>query len=263
MHQSGSPTSILSEQHTRIPRKWYIEYRLGSKHATPDPSSPLMRNSRDKETMTGPAEAGERELIRLAQQGDADAFDQLVVRHQQAAFNIAYRMTRNRQEAEDVAQGPFVNAYQALDRFGTERPFAPWIARTATNTALNRIRGQQPERGLNEEILLAWLLGGAGGDHLHHCRRAATDGRRAYPLLRPPLQRRPEPDDQGRYLRHHTDWRVTIKPPGSCEPSVRLRPRRSRTINVYPNPAVPLTIRLSKRTPPWPSSPTSSNPTFL
>ena len=103
--------------------------------------------------MAIPEKAGERRLIRRAQCGDDDAFGQLVVRHQQAVFNIAYRMMGNQQEAEDVAQEAFVKAYQALDRFDTQQPFAPWIRRIATNTALNRIKQQRPERAEGRDTL--------------------------------------------------------------------------------------------------------------
>ena len=96
---------------------------------------------------------GERELIRLAQQGDAEAFGQLVLQHQRAVFNIAYRMVGNRQEAEDVAQEAFVKTYQALDRFDRERPFTPWLYRITTNTALNWIKRRRPEVELEEETL--------------------------------------------------------------------------------------------------------------
>ena len=97
----------------------------------------------------------EWELIRLAQRGDADAFGQLVARHQQAVFNVTYRLTGNRQEAEDVAQETFVRAYRALNRFDLERPFAPWLYRIAANTALSWIRRRRPEVALGEGALLS------------------------------------------------------------------------------------------------------------
>ncbi|MFL7792501.1 MAG: RNA polymerase sigma factor [Anaerolineae bacterium] len=102
--------------------------------------------------MTSPEETGESELIRIAQQGDADAFGQLVVRYQQAVFNIAYRMTGSRQEAEDVAQEAFIKSYRALDRFDPTRPFAPWLYRITTNIALNWIKRRRPEVNMDEEI---------------------------------------------------------------------------------------------------------------
>jgi RNA polymerase sigma-70 factor (ECF subfamily) len=98
--------------------------------------------------------AAERELVRLAQRGDADAFGQLVTRHQQAVFNVTYRLTGNRQEAEDVAQQAFVRAYRALNRFDEERPLGPWLYRIAANTALNWIKRRRPEAALVQEELL-------------------------------------------------------------------------------------------------------------
>ena len=101
--------------------------------------------------MTSPEETGETELIQSAQQGNADAFGRLVVRYQQAVFNIAYRMTGSRQEAEDVAQETFIKAYRALNRFDLTRPFAPWLYRITTNTALNWIKRRRPEVNMDEE----------------------------------------------------------------------------------------------------------------
>jgi len=89
-------------------------------------------------------EATERELIRRARQGDADAFGRLVVRYQQKVFNIAYRLTGDWQEARDVAQEAFVKTYRALDRFDPQRPFAPWLCKIAANTALNWIKKRRP-----------------------------------------------------------------------------------------------------------------------
>lgn len=100
-------------------------------------------------------EAAERELVRLAQHGNAEAFGRLVARYQQAIFNIAYRLTGNQQDAEDVAQEVFVRTYQALDRFDPQRPFAPWLYRIATNTALNWVKRRRPEVHVDEGALLA------------------------------------------------------------------------------------------------------------
>jgi RNA polymerase sigma-70 factor (ECF subfamily) len=98
-------------------------------------------------------EAAQQELVRRAKHGNTAAFGQLVTQYQQAVYNIAYRLTGNRQEAEDVAQEAFVKTYQALDRFDTQRPFAPWLYRIATNTALNWIKRRRLESGLDEETV--------------------------------------------------------------------------------------------------------------
>lgn len=101
--------------------------------------------------MLRPDEATEQELIRLARGGNSDAFGRLVARYQQKVYNITYRLTGNRQEAEDVAQESFVKAYQALGSFDPQRPFAPWLYRIATNTALNWIKRRRPEVELDTE----------------------------------------------------------------------------------------------------------------
>lgn len=54
-----------------------------------------------------------------------------------------------------MAQEAFVRAYQALDHFDSERPFAPWLYRIATNTALNWIKRRRPEVALDEGAPLA------------------------------------------------------------------------------------------------------------
>ncbi len=81
--------------------------------------------------------ADEREWLLRAQQGDGTAFAELVRCHQTAVFNVAYRLLGRRQDAEDATQEAFMRAYRALDRFDTERPFAPWIKRITTNLCYN------------------------------------------------------------------------------------------------------------------------------
>jgi RNA polymerase sigma-70 factor (ECF subfamily) len=81
--------------------------------------------------------ADERELVIRAQKGDVNAFGELVRRHQSAVYNVAYRMTGNRRDAEDAAQETFLKAFRAFDRFDPERPLAPWLKRIAANLCLN------------------------------------------------------------------------------------------------------------------------------
>jgi RNA polymerase sigma-70 factor, ECF subfamily len=84
-------------------------------------------------------QANEQELLNQAKRGEEAALAALVHRYQTAVLNVAYRLLGNRQDAEDAAQEAFVRAFQALDRFDEERPFAPWIKRIAANHCLNRL----------------------------------------------------------------------------------------------------------------------------
>jgi RNA polymerase sigma-70 factor (ECF subfamily) len=88
-----------------------------------------------------PDDAG---LAQRARRGDAEAYGELVRRHQQTVFNVCYRLLGHRQEAEDAAQEAFLRAYDRLGMFDLARPFGPWIRRVAANLCLNRLAGQRP-----------------------------------------------------------------------------------------------------------------------
>ncbi len=80
------------------------------------------------------------ELIRMAQRGDAGAYEQLIQRHQEPVFRLAYLMCGDPDEAEDIAQDALIAAYRALGRFDAERPLRPWLLKITANTARNRRR---------------------------------------------------------------------------------------------------------------------------
>jgi len=88
----------------------------------------------------------DQRLTALTLKGSQDAFGELVRRYQTTMFNIAYRLTGDRQEALDLAQEAFVNAYRALAGYEVSRPFAPWLYRIVTNLALKWLaRRNAPE----------------------------------------------------------------------------------------------------------------------
>jgi RNA polymerase sigma-70 factor, ECF subfamily len=92
----------------------------------------------------------DRELVDLAKNGDANAFGQLVRRHQQRIQRLAVHMLRDRAEAEDVAQETFIRAYQALARFdGRSEPYT-WFYRITINLSLNRIRSRKTSRATHD-----------------------------------------------------------------------------------------------------------------
>jgi RNA polymerase sigma-70 factor, ECF subfamily len=83
----------------------------------------------------------DEELVLLARQGDPDAFDQLVVRHQSAVFRAALAALRVREDAEEVAQDTFIRAWNALGRFRGDSSFRTWLLRIAWNRAISKRRG--------------------------------------------------------------------------------------------------------------------------
>ncbi|MDO8189553.1 sigma-70 family RNA polymerase sigma factor [Conexibacter sp. JD483] len=77
-------------------------------------------------------------LVRLAQRGDLDAFERLVVEYRRPVHRIATRLV-GADEAEDVTQGTFLRAFHSLSGFRSEASFRTWLLRIAYNTALNAL----------------------------------------------------------------------------------------------------------------------------
>jgi RNA polymerase sigma-70 factor (ECF subfamily) len=82
----------------------------------------------------------DRQLIEVCQKGDKVAFEILVQRHQQHAFNIAYGVLRNYEDACEVAQDTFVRVHHALERFRGDAEFTTWMYRIVLNLARNYLR---------------------------------------------------------------------------------------------------------------------------
>src|SRR6202171_4218513 len=77
--------------------------------------------------------------------GDRDAYRVLVERHSRNVFRLAYRMTGNRHDAEEVVQEAFLRGYQKLGQFAARSNFGTWVYRIAANYAIDRMRQRQKE----------------------------------------------------------------------------------------------------------------------
>src|ERR1700759_3414966 len=84
--------------------------------------------------------------VERAQSGDSDAFRLLVEQHSRSIFRLAFRMTGNEQDAEDVVQETFLRAYKQLDRYEARSSFSTWLFRIASNYSLDLIRSRQRHR---------------------------------------------------------------------------------------------------------------------
>ena len=80
-------------------------------------------------------EISNSELVKKSQLGDRSAFEQLVLRHQELVFSLAYKLTGNREMANDVAQEAFIRAWRAIEKFRGDSTFSTWIYRITVNTA--------------------------------------------------------------------------------------------------------------------------------
>src|SRR5947209_14886439 len=78
-----------------------------------------------------------------ARQGDSEAFRALVERHSRAVFRLAFRMTGNEQDAEDVVQESFLRAYRQLGRFESRANFGTWLYRIVANCSVDLMRARQ------------------------------------------------------------------------------------------------------------------------
>ena len=92
----------------------------------------------------------ERALLRSAQAGSADAFEQLFRAYWPGAFRAALLVAHDDAAAEDIAQEAFLAAIRSLDRFDRHRPFAPWLHRIVVNRAIDWSRA----RGIRREVEL-------------------------------------------------------------------------------------------------------------
>ena len=82
----------------------------------------------------------ESTLVRYAAQGDAAAWESLMVIHQEAVFRLAYLLLGDPDDAEDVAQESFLRAWRSLRTFDSRRPLRPWLLSISANLARNRRR---------------------------------------------------------------------------------------------------------------------------
>src|SRR5580700_2444122 len=78
--------------------------------------------------------------------GDEQSFELLLHRYRSPLVNFLYRMVRNREQAEDLAQEVFVRVYRARGDYVPTAKFTTWLFRIATNLALNSVRDNRHQR---------------------------------------------------------------------------------------------------------------------
>lgn len=86
-------------------------------------------------------------LVSAARQGDVDAFENLVGRHQKRTFNIAFRLIGDYDDACEVTQDAFVSAYKSIKTFRGESKFTTWLTTICVNLSKNRLKQMKSRRG--------------------------------------------------------------------------------------------------------------------
>jgi RNA polymerase sigma-70 factor (ECF subfamily) len=94
----------------------------------------------------GSPDRSDQELAERAISGDTRAYEQLVVRYQRLVYRVLWSRGGEPQEIEDMAQETFLRAWERLHTFDPAQPFKAWIARVATNLAIDqhRARARRP-----------------------------------------------------------------------------------------------------------------------
>ena len=80
------------------------------------------------------------QIIKKVIDGDKNAFNDIMNRHEKSILNFAYRMLSNRTEAEDVTQEVFLRAYKNIETFEARAKFSTWLFKIARNLCLNKLR---------------------------------------------------------------------------------------------------------------------------
>ena len=92
----------------------------------------------------------DKQLVRLAQEGSPEAYEELVTRYQSKVYSMALSFTRNREAADDLAQEVFLKAYLALPKFHGKSEFGTWLYRIS----INHIRDYLRKKGRAKEVSL-------------------------------------------------------------------------------------------------------------
>lgn len=105
------------------------------------PNSRLSRDARE-----------DARLVRECREGDDGAFEALVLKYQDQAFGVIYRVLGDREEALDVGQETFIKAYQGLHGFDARMPFRAWLMRIATNASIDQLRRRNRRREVKVDM---------------------------------------------------------------------------------------------------------------
>jgi RNA polymerase sigma-70 factor, ECF subfamily len=87
----------------------------------------------------------DQDLVQLARSGSEKAYRELLDRYQRPVFSLVYRMVRDRERAEDLAQETFVKVFNHLESYNPKYKFSSWIFKIANNLAIDALRRKEPE----------------------------------------------------------------------------------------------------------------------
>ncbi len=165
-------------------------------HATPPKNkSRIDLTAAATHCLIGRMDKADKDAIREVLAGDRDAYRILVDSHYQFVFRIAFRITADESDAEEVAQEAFLRAYNKLATFRQDASFSTWVNRIAMNTAINLVERRSRDLGRTADRIgessdpndgtTQVAASGAGPDRLLLDREAATLRESAMATLTP------------------------------------------------------------------------------
>jgi RNA polymerase sigma-70 factor (ECF subfamily) len=92
------------------------------------------------------------DIVARVRAGESELFRVLVERHSRKVFSLAYRMTGNESDAEDIVQDTFLKAYRQLARFESRSEFGTWLYRIGANCALDSLRSRKSRDEVVETV---------------------------------------------------------------------------------------------------------------
>jgi RNA polymerase sigma-70 factor (ECF subfamily) len=99
--------------------------------------------------------------VAMARNGDIEAFRSLVERHSRYLYGVAYRLTRNAEDAQDVVQETWLKAHAQLSRFESRADVRTWLTRIAVNCAIDHLRTLKRREATHDPADLDQRLAGA------------------------------------------------------------------------------------------------------
>lgn len=109
-------------------------------------------------------------LVERAKTGDARAFEEVVRQHQGMVFSLAYRVTRDRSTAEELAQDVFFELYRNLNRLESSDHVTHWLRRVASHRCIDWCRRHKPGADMLTEAMPALSVGPFSRDVLFEAR---------------------------------------------------------------------------------------------
>jgi len=91
------------------------------------------------------ADLSDQDVVEHALEGRESAYRELISRYERPVFSVIYRMVRDREKAEDLAQDTFIKVFNALDKYDPSYKFSSWIFKIAHNTTVDLLRKKEPE----------------------------------------------------------------------------------------------------------------------